>query len=170
MKVVQERLGHRASEVTADIYSHVAPDLQERAAGLFGVALREGIRSRRNSKTPHRIPREADDPGAHTVHGPSPTVARAPAGKNSSRSSETSRGLINRLQESVRWASLRRCASWSRAIACPESLISHVERLTECAVEQFVEDGGSAWCPTQHLGDREIGQAQVHHQRTSERT
>ena len=57
-----------------------------------------------------------------------------------------------------------------RAIACPESLLSHVERLTECAVEQFVEDGGSAWRPTQHLGDREIGQAEVHHQRTSERT
>src|SRR5690242_11043125 len=45
-----------------------------------------------------------------------------------------------------------------------------MERLTECAVEQFVEDGRSTWRPTQPLGDREIGQAEVHHQRTSERT
>jgi len=57
-----------------------------------------------------------------------------------------------------------------RASACQESLLSHLERLAECAVEQFVEDGGSTWRPTQHLGDKEIGQAEVHHQRASERT
>jgi integrase len=42
MKVVQERLGHSTFAITADIYSHVAPDLQEQAAGLFGAALRGG--------------------------------------------------------------------------------------------------------------------------------
>jgi integrase len=41
MKVVQERLGHSSYAITADIYSHVAPDLQEQAAGAFGAALRE---------------------------------------------------------------------------------------------------------------------------------
>jgi integrase len=40
MKVVQERLGHSSYAITADIYSHVAPDLQEQAAGVFGAALR----------------------------------------------------------------------------------------------------------------------------------
>jgi hypothetical protein len=39
MKVVQERLGHSSYAITADIYSHVAPDLQEQAAGVFGAAL-----------------------------------------------------------------------------------------------------------------------------------
>jgi hypothetical protein len=39
MKVVQERLGHSSFAVTADIYSHVAPDLQSQAAGEFGAAL-----------------------------------------------------------------------------------------------------------------------------------
>jgi CHC2 zinc finger/Phage integrase family len=39
MKVVQERLGHSSFAVTADIYSHVAPDLQSQAAGEFGAVL-----------------------------------------------------------------------------------------------------------------------------------
>jgi integrase len=39
MKVVQDRLGHTSFAVTADIYSHVAPDLQAQAAGAFGAAL-----------------------------------------------------------------------------------------------------------------------------------
>jgi integrase len=39
MKVVQERLGHSSFAITADIYSHVAPDLQGQAAGAFGAAL-----------------------------------------------------------------------------------------------------------------------------------
>lgn len=42
MKVVQERLGHSSYAITADIYSHVAPDLQEQAAEEFGSALRRG--------------------------------------------------------------------------------------------------------------------------------
>jgi integrase len=39
MKVVQERLGHSSFAITADVYSHVAPDLQSQAAGAFGAAL-----------------------------------------------------------------------------------------------------------------------------------
>jgi integrase len=51
MKVVQERLGHSSFAVTADIYSHVAPDLQGQAAGAFGKALHSGQHGRpsRNS-------------------------------------------------------------------------------------------------------------------------
>jgi hypothetical protein len=37
VKVVQERLGTFA--ITADTYSHVGPDLQQQAAGVFGAAL-----------------------------------------------------------------------------------------------------------------------------------
>jgi len=35
-KIVQERLGHSSIQVTLDIYSHVAPGLQEAAAARFG--------------------------------------------------------------------------------------------------------------------------------------
>jgi len=37
-KVVQERLGHASIQVTLDLYSHVAPGLQEAAAKLFDEA------------------------------------------------------------------------------------------------------------------------------------
>lgn len=51
MKVVQERLGHSSFAITADIYSHVAPDLQGQAAGAFGTALHGGERARRPGKS-----------------------------------------------------------------------------------------------------------------------
>ncbi|MHB8084795.1 MAG: tyrosine-type recombinase/integrase [Dehalococcoidia bacterium] len=38
-KIVQERLGHSSIEITLDIYSHVAPGLQEAAAARFDQAL-----------------------------------------------------------------------------------------------------------------------------------
>ena len=38
-KVVQERLGHFSISITLDIYSHVLPGLQERAAAAFETAL-----------------------------------------------------------------------------------------------------------------------------------
>ena len=34
-KVVQERLGHATISTTLDLYSHVAPGLQEAAAAVF---------------------------------------------------------------------------------------------------------------------------------------
>jgi len=34
-KIVQERLGHASIQITLDIYSHVAPGLQEAAAECF---------------------------------------------------------------------------------------------------------------------------------------
>ncbi len=34
-KIVQERLGHASIQTTLDIYSHVAPGLQEAAAARF---------------------------------------------------------------------------------------------------------------------------------------
>lgn len=40
-KVVQERLGHSTSRVTLDLYSHVAPGIQRRAAEQFDRVLRE---------------------------------------------------------------------------------------------------------------------------------
>jgi integrase len=49
MKVVQERLGHSSFAVTADVYSHVAPDLQAQAATAFGAALH--TRDQRGSVT-----------------------------------------------------------------------------------------------------------------------
>jgi integrase len=48
MKVVQERLGHSTFAITADTYSHVGPDLQQQAAGVFGAAL-HGRRSAHSS-------------------------------------------------------------------------------------------------------------------------
>ena len=39
-KIVQERLGHSSFAVTMDIYSHVAPGLQEAAALAFDQGLR----------------------------------------------------------------------------------------------------------------------------------
>jgi integrase len=39
MKVVQQILGHSSFTVTADIYSHVAPELEAEAMGKLGEAL-----------------------------------------------------------------------------------------------------------------------------------
>ncbi len=36
-KVVQERLGHSSIAITLDIYSHVAPGMQEDAAAKLGA-------------------------------------------------------------------------------------------------------------------------------------
>ena len=44
-KIVQERLGHSSFAVTMDIYSHVAPGLQEAAA----LAFDQGLRRRKNA-------------------------------------------------------------------------------------------------------------------------
>jgi integrase len=49
-KVVQERLGHSTIAVTLDIYSHVAPGLQEAAAKRFDDALEVGHNSNANEK------------------------------------------------------------------------------------------------------------------------
>ena len=38
-KIVQERLGHSTISTTLDIYSHVAPGLQEEAAARFDQLL-----------------------------------------------------------------------------------------------------------------------------------
>ena len=42
-KVVQERLGHSSISITLDLYSHVAPGLQEAAAIAFDDALADAI-------------------------------------------------------------------------------------------------------------------------------
>lgn len=60
MKVVQERLGHSSFAVTADVYSHVAPDLQQQAAGLFGAALRTGADPSQRSLSRSRRRRAAE--------------------------------------------------------------------------------------------------------------
>ncbi len=39
LKVIQERLGHSGISGTADIYSHVSPDLHRDAVERFGEAL-----------------------------------------------------------------------------------------------------------------------------------
>jgi len=44
-KVVQERLGHASIAITLDIYSHVAPGLQEAAALKFDQALSKAVPS-----------------------------------------------------------------------------------------------------------------------------
>ena len=40
MKVVQEQLGHATYAMTADVYSHVAPELQHDTAASVDPALR----------------------------------------------------------------------------------------------------------------------------------
>jgi len=45
-KIVQERLGHSSIQITLDIYSHVAPGLQEAAANRFDDIL--GIKHNEN--------------------------------------------------------------------------------------------------------------------------
>jgi integrase len=42
-KVVQERLGHANVGITLDIYSHVAPHMQEEAAAKIDAGLREAL-------------------------------------------------------------------------------------------------------------------------------
>ena len=39
VKVVSERLGHSTTSITADIYQHVAPHMQEAAANKLGAML-----------------------------------------------------------------------------------------------------------------------------------
>ena len=39
MKVVSERLGHSTTSITADLYQHVAPHMQEEAANKLGAML-----------------------------------------------------------------------------------------------------------------------------------
>ncbi|MSQ35347.1 MAG: site-specific integrase [Dehalococcoidia bacterium] len=41
--VVQRRLGHSTIATTADVYGHIAPDLQERAAALFDGAFKVSV-------------------------------------------------------------------------------------------------------------------------------
>jgi integrase len=38
LKVVSERLGHSSISVTADVYAHLIPGMQESAAKLFDAA------------------------------------------------------------------------------------------------------------------------------------
>ena len=40
IKAIQERLGHSSISITLDIYSHVMPGIQERAAITFAEAMR----------------------------------------------------------------------------------------------------------------------------------
>lgn len=39
LKVVQERLGHASISITADRYSHLAPDMQDEAAAKIGMVV-----------------------------------------------------------------------------------------------------------------------------------
>jgi integrase len=39
LKIVSERLGHSGIQITADVYSHVTPDMQREAAGAIDIAL-----------------------------------------------------------------------------------------------------------------------------------
>jgi integrase len=43
-KIVQERLGHSSIQMTIDIYSHVAPGIQEAAANRFDDILTKGVK------------------------------------------------------------------------------------------------------------------------------
>jgi integrase len=47
-KIVQERFGHSSIQVTLDIYSHIAPGLQEAAAQRFDDALMVDYNERKN--------------------------------------------------------------------------------------------------------------------------
>ncbi|GMA64711.1 hypothetical protein GCM10025859_51510 [Alicyclobacillus fastidiosus] len=40
LKIVSERLGHSAISITADLYTHVLPGIQKRAADTLGAAIR----------------------------------------------------------------------------------------------------------------------------------
>jgi integrase len=46
-KIAQERLGHSSIQITLDTYSHVAPELQEAAAGFDDF-----VRAREDVKIP----------------------------------------------------------------------------------------------------------------------
>ncbi len=47
-KIVQERLGHFSIQITLDTYSHVAPGLQQAAAGRFDEAFSTKYNEPRN--------------------------------------------------------------------------------------------------------------------------
>jgi len=57
-KVVQERLGHATISTTLDLYSHVAPTLQEEAAKAFDNAFSKGLGSNRVAKVENCQPDE----------------------------------------------------------------------------------------------------------------
>ena len=44
-KVVQERLGHANVSITLDIYSHVAPNMQQEAAEKIDAGMRRAMGS-----------------------------------------------------------------------------------------------------------------------------
>jgi integrase len=46
LKVVSERLGHSSIAITADVYAHVSPAMQEDAAQKLDSAFRSGITRR----------------------------------------------------------------------------------------------------------------------------
>lgn len=49
-KVVSERLGHSTTAITLDLYSHVAPDMQDEAARSIDRALRDAIARDRSKR------------------------------------------------------------------------------------------------------------------------
>lgn len=49
-KVVSERLGHSTTGITLDLYSHVAPDMQDEAARRIDQALRDAIARERSKR------------------------------------------------------------------------------------------------------------------------
>jgi site-specific recombinase XerD len=51
LKVISERLGHSSISITADIYAHVSPGIQETAAKTFDDA----ISAKYNERVSERI-------------------------------------------------------------------------------------------------------------------
>jgi len=49
-KVVADRLGHSTTRMTLDVYAHVAPELEERAAGAVDAAMR-AVRNERSVRS-----------------------------------------------------------------------------------------------------------------------
>jgi len=58
LKIVQDRLGHATISTTLDLYSHVAPTLQEEAAKAFDNAFSKGLGSNRVAKVENCQPDE----------------------------------------------------------------------------------------------------------------
>ena len=54
-KIVQERLGHSSIGITLDLYSHVAPGLQEAAAMAFDDAVADAIPEARGDPTSRTV-------------------------------------------------------------------------------------------------------------------
>jgi hypothetical protein len=97
MKVVQDSLRHSSFAITADIYSHLAPDVQEQAAGLSRAALRRGSDARLAAKlASRRNSSERVDEGRADIHLSLWSEHLMTAGDCSSESSPT-------------WLSLARC-------------------------------------------------------------